>query len=252
MTYCISLPIILPHSLDDRFACRPYRAVNDEGELLAGAIVLTERRGGCNFAPKSLTIQAAGAAAAAIHNCVGCGDGLVRMIIPDSVKIPMVFLTKADGYTLRNYLQARRNWLTQYRADSNYPMPSGKNYHLGVMGTVVGAGTTSAGDLAALRTISSSFKINIAPFTDTTALRDWADIPNAAKDLCLDHLVRAWSRDRCLSELALRLRHNQQRVGFAGSDQVAEPRGAGAWWPHRTHADLDLPYPRASVVHARR
>jgi Leucine-rich repeat (LRR) protein len=186
----LSFRIVIPHSNDDILACDPFQPFNDEGEALAGAIVMAQRGGDCAFAPKIDHVVGANAAAIALQNGVG-RVGLVRVGVNTHVPTPIMFWTLKDGAIIRGYLLRRRAYLKARAQDPNYVSPDGKDYSLPVMGTVVGTGPIKSSELTALKSIARTMQVN-ALLSDFSTLRDWKELLTSDLDPCLNRIVGLW------------------------------------------------------------
>jgi hypothetical protein len=195
--YNLQFPILLPSSYDlttNFLACNPLaNRTNDEGDLLSSGIVIVSR-GTCGYAVKAATIGAIGAQAMIVYNSAGgsAAAQVVRMTGDAAVTTPQIFISRADGLLISQYLTDRRNWLAAKVANPALPMPPGHDYNLGVMATVVGTGATQAGDLAAMQQLARTIKIGIIHNGGATSLRDWSDITTKNIDPCLQRVFGVW------------------------------------------------------------
>lgn len=80
-----------------------------------GALIL---RGEANFSVKIANVAAAGAAFAVIYNNDPINDGLIAMLETDYVPIPAVFISNADGETLKALFETNAAARAQIRLNS--------------------------------------------------------------------------------------------------------------------------------------
>ena len=201
----LQMQIQIPHSQDDPYGCNALmHPVTDDGTLLAGTMLLLERRGGCDFQAKVDAALAIGAAAVAVYNCDVCEAGLVRPAAFTS-SLPFIFMQMEDGFLIRDYISSRRQWLL-----SNQTIPN--NYTQAVYGNVTGTGPINATELVALRSIASAITMTESLVTAASALPLWSSLLSpSSTDPCVDRLVGVWCEGGSITSVFL------QYFGISGS-----------------------------------